>query len=429
MRGKAKLVESALLVLALILINSVTFIERLHIAVAVGIPSGQLPSGQITTGGDGSASSIKLYWGDCINLAHQQSISPQKPEPLPLDDCYQSLLDKFGMQFLNDISANPSSIYTNLQKMNQGKQKPSLAQLLSQHGIKLNIYQLERQELATVDANEIDRGSVDLKVIKDYNAVTDKSLFDQFIKQQLPIISNQTVDQFFTNAILDSRAVCKLIIRNYDTTIDDTLHSYQIAFDTVCPELVARFGSKTDVAKPVVLRTNPPSTSDASPSAFAAFTDDGISLNDYFARGHPKQLVGTLIHELTHVVQAHEDAPSWFVEGMADYVASIYGPTDDSFFLASGVQSGDSYKYGYAVASRFLHWLDQHTTPTIVDQLSHAAQTGGSFSATFQRLTGGTVDEEWSKYVADPTLKPFKHIRNYFCKNPPAASPTPCIEA
>jgi hypothetical protein len=221
--------------------------------------------------------------------------------------------------------------------MNQGKQKPSLAQLLSQLGIRLNIYQLERQELAKVDANEIDRGSVDLKVVKDYNAVTDKSLFDQFVEQQLPIISNQSVDQLFTNAILDSRAVCKLIIRNNDPTIDNVLHSYQIVFDTVCPEIVARFGSKTDVAKPVVLRTDAPSTGDSSPDSFAASTGDGIGLNDYFAREHPKQLVGTLIHELTHVVQDQTigNAPTWFVEGMADYVASIYGPTDDSFFLAS----------------------------------------------------------------------------------------------
>jgi hypothetical protein len=195
---------------------------------------------------------------------------------------------------------------------------------------------------------------------------------------------------------------CHLTIQNSDPSLDDILRRYQIAFNTACPELVARFASQPDIAKNVTLTV---SHIDA-----AAVTSGGhITLDDNFARQNPKQVVGALIHELTHIVQAGENAPGWFIEGMADYARSIYGPADDDWSMPP-VKPGDSYNDAYRVAARFLHWLDQHTVPTIVDQLSHAAQTGGSFSATFQRLTGDTVDGEWNKYVANSTLAPFKRI-------------------
>lgn len=212
--------------------------------------------------------------------------------------------------------------------------------------------------------------------------------------------SRPTTDASLSSPVPSSD--CHLTIQNNDPSLDDILRRYQIAFNTVCPELVARFALQPDVAKNVVVTV---SHIDA-----AALTSGGhITLDDNFARQNLKQVVGALIHELTHVVQAGENAPGWFIEGMADYARSIYGPADDDWSMPP-VQPGDSYNNAYRVAARFLHWLDQHTVPTIVDQLSHAAQTGGSFSATFQRLTGDTVDGEWSKYVANSTLAPFKRI-------------------
>ncbi len=196
---------------------------------------------------------------------------------------------------------------------------------------------------------------------------------------------------------------CKLTIQNSDPSLDDILRRYQTAFNTVCPQLVARFALKPNVANNVVLIVSPHINA-------PAFTlNNHITLDDSFARQNLKQVVGALIHELTHVIQASENAPGWFIEGMADYVRSTYGPADDDWSLPP-VQPGDSYTQAYRVTARFLHWLDQHTVPNIVDHLSHAAQKKQSFSATFQRLTGSTVDEEWSKYKADPTIKPFKRL-------------------
>jgi hypothetical protein len=198
-------------------------------------------------------------------------------------------------------------------------------------------------------------------------------------------------------------AICHITIQNNDPSLDDILRRYQIAFNTACPEIAARFALKPDVAKNVVLMVSP------HIDAPAFTTGDHITLDDSFARQNLKQVVGALIHELTHVIQAGENAPGWFIEGMADYTRSIYGPADDDWSMPP-LQPGDSYNDAYRVAARFLHWLDQHTVPTIVDQLSHAAQTGGSFSDTFQRLTGGTVDDEWSKYVGNSALAPIQRI-------------------
>lgn len=202
--------------------------------------------------------------------------------------------------------------------------------------------------------------------------------------------------------VTTTNAICHITIQNNDPSLDDILRRYQTAFNTACPEIAARFADRPDIAKNVVLTVS-------HVNAAAVTSGNNITLDDDFAHQNLKQVVGALIHELTHVIQAGENAPSWFIEGMADYARSIYGPADDDWSMPP-LQPGDSYNNAYRVAARFLHWLDQHTVSTIVDQLSHAAQTGGSFSETFQRLTGGTVDDLWSKYVANSALAPIQRI-------------------
>ncbi|HEX3641450.1 MAG TPA: hypothetical protein VHV10_09185, partial [Ktedonobacteraceae bacterium] len=65
----------------------------------------------------------------------------------------------------------------------------------------------EKQELTSVASDYVDKGKVDLGVVKGYNAAVDKPLFDQFVKQQLPTLNSQKLDQWFTSAILAIPAV------------------------------------------------------------------------------------------------------------------------------------------------------------------------------------------------------------------------------
>src|SRR5205807_7150504 len=115
---------------------------------------------------------------------------------------------------------------------------------------------------------------------------------------------------------------------------------------------------------------------------------NGIFFDTKWLQGMPKNRIGVFIHSLTHVIQHYPPgAPGWFTEGMATYADSVYSPTGEP--PAFPDSAGDSYKDGYGTAARFLHWLEQNTVPDIVDQLNRANQTRQSFSATFQRLTGG----------------------------------------
>ena len=209
-----------------------------------------------------------------------------------------------------------------------------------------------------------------------------------------PVITN--------TPILTTNIICHLTIQNNYPSLDDILRRYQIAFNTACPELVARWGLKSDVANMCVKVEKI--------DGIAVTSGGEITINPEWMRQSPQQVVGALIHELTHVIQAYPIYLVWFTEGMADYSRSIYGPADDDWSLPESVSPSDSYNDGYGTAARFLHWLEQHTIPTIVDQLNHTIQTGQSFSETFQRLTGSTVDDQWSKYMANPALGPFKRI-------------------
>jgi len=159
---------------------------------------------------------------------------------------------------------------------------------------------------------------------------------------------------------------------------------------------------KPDVANNVTLTTES--------SQFPEYVvGNAIVFDTKWLEGKPKNRIGVLIHATTHVIQQpFHDSPRWFIECMATYADSVYSPIGEP--PAFPDSAGASYKDGYGTTARFLHWLEQHTTPNIVDQLNHADQAGQSFSATFQRLTNGTVDQLWDQYKANPKLGPIRRM-------------------
>src|SRR5260370_31956557 len=70
----------------------------------------------------GSGSSSSAYWSNCVDLVRQQAGRPQNPEPSSLDSCYLTLLAKFGMKLLSDISTNPLDFFASLQQMKETNQ-------------------------------------------------------------------------------------------------------------------------------------------------------------------------------------------------------------------------------------------------------------------------------------------------------------------
>ena len=198
MQRIAKLGKQGFLVVVVLLVSLVIVVLLIRQTLFVGQPL------RIGNGSTGSGSNSPEYWSKCVNLARQRTTHPQVPELLALDDCYQKLLAKFDMALLNDTGTDPSSppaFFTGLREMKRGNQQSSVARLWFQLGYKENMYTWERQELTYLDS-KVDQGKVDPNVVKGYNAAVDRPLFDQMIKQRLPTLSDQSLDQWFTSAIL-----------------------------------------------------------------------------------------------------------------------------------------------------------------------------------------------------------------------------------
>ncbi len=178
-------------VVVLLLIGQILFNGPVLISKAAGVT--------------GSGTSSSAYWSNCVNLARQQAGRPQNPEPSSLDSCYQSLLAKFGMKLLSDISTNPLDFFNGLKQ----NQQPSVVQWFIHLGATDYSAVREKQELISVDSSYVDQDKTDPKVVVGYNAAIDKPLFDQFVKQQLPTLSSQRLDQWFTKIILTTPAAMK----------------------------------------------------------------------------------------------------------------------------------------------------------------------------------------------------------------------------
>ncbi|HEV3021086.1 MAG TPA: basic secretory protein-like protein [Pirellulales bacterium] len=115
-----------------------------------------------------------------------------------------------------------------------------------------------------------------------------------------------------------------------------------------------------------------------------------------FFQRHPDD-VGAMVHETVHVVQNYRGwrNPGWLVEGVADYVRFFkfepgnLGPID---------AERAHYDGSYRVSAAFLAYLVEKYDQDIVCKLNRLMRAGEYREATFEALTGKTLDaldEEW----------------------------------
>ena len=134
----------------------------------------------------------------------------------------------------------------------------------------------------------------------------------------------------------------------------------------------------------------------------------------YFAKDwylkHPEDY-GSVIHELTHVVQHYPKyEPWWLVEGIADYVRNFhYEPEQRRKELDF---KGGSYKNGYVKAAGFLAWLKHEKDPTIIQRYNTAARQLTSKNVLAEKIKGRSLDQLWSEYQKGLSLKVRPHIKN-----------------
>jgi hypothetical protein len=129
-----------------------------------------------------------------------------------------------------------------------------------------------------------------------------------------------------------------------------------------------------------------------------------ISLGvDWFSK-YPMTLDATLVHEMSHVAQNYKShAFEWWGEGMADYVCSKLGYTNE---WNCPQCSGDypHYRSGYRCAAAFLMYLDAIYGANVVRQLNTELRRGSYRDSFFAKATGKNLGKLWAEFKTTPAF-------------------------
>ena len=135
-----------------------------------------------------------------------------------------------------------------------------------------------------------------------------------------------------------------------------------------------------------------------------------VSANsDWLSQNLKGEAVGSLVHELVHVVQQfhHRDNPGWLVEGSADYVRwFLYEPPTvhgaDIVWMKKLRRFDPHYDASYRVTANFLKWVTEKYDTNLVTQMNTAMRQGHYSEDLWKQYTGKTVQdlgEEWKKDI------------------------------
>ncbi len=135
-----------------------------------------------------------------------------------------------------------------------------------------------------------------------------------------------------------------------------------------------------------------------------------VNLNAaWFRRELQREALGSVVHELVHVVQdygrarranrAATRAPGWLVEGIADYIRwFLYEPEVKGAEITERNLARASYDASYRISANFLDWVTRTYDPNIVPKLNAAAREGRYAEALWKQWTDKTLVElgdEW----------------------------------
>ncbi|MET1024668.1 MAG: basic secretory protein-like protein [Pseudoxanthomonas sp.] len=130
-----------------------------------------------------------------------------------------------------------------------------------------------------------------------------------------------------------------------------------------------------------------------------------MTINPAWLVKHPGD-TDLVSHEAMHIVQGYPDygndkAPTWLVEGIADYARDKYGIDNaaSGWKLPTDVKEKQNYDSGYRISGAFLKWSEaQH--PGLVKQMDAALRTGKYSPRLWNQLAGKDVAALWTEYVA-----------------------------
>ena len=138
----------------------------------------------------------------------------------------------------------------------------------------------------------------------------------------------------------------------------------------------------------------------------AAASGNRVSCNREWFRANLKgEAIGSVVHELVHVVQQYGRAPrgtvrpGWLTEGIPDYLRwYLYEPQSRGAEISRRGLERARYDGSYRISANFLNWVVGKYDPELVTRLN-AALRGGTYSEDiWKQRTGHTVQElggEW----------------------------------
>ncbi|WP_261387715.1 basic secretory family protein [Chitinophaga pinensis] len=190
----------------------------------------------------------------------------------------------------------------------------------------------------------------------------------------------------------------KLTLTNNDPNFNETVRQkiVDIFFGTY-PQLLTRFNP--GVTKSITYVIDP------NYSGVAYTSGTTVTYSAAWFQSNPQD-VDVATHEIMHIIQAYTGGtPGWLTEGIADLVRYRYGVNNSAAgWSLPAFSSSQSYTNSYRVTARFLAWLENHVSSTIVTNLNTALRNHTYTANTWVTLTGKTVDQLWADYAANPAL-------------------------
>lgn len=112
--------------------------------------------------------------------------------------------------------------------------------------------------------------------------------------------------------------------------------------------------------------------------------------------------IGSMIHEMTHVIQSYKSCPVWLTEGIADWIR--YYKYEPSSRLPTKPKSTDTYRMGYGTAAYFLQYIIDNTPKWgapyhLVYWANRNCRSGTYTDSMWSSMTGKTLDQLWQDMI------------------------------
>ena len=191
----------------------------------------------------------------------------------------------------------------------------------------------------------------------------------------------------------------KLTFINYDATLDSAEQARMVnTFYIVYPELAKAYNKNTLKAVTMVIDTT---------YKGVAATDNGkVTISNIWMHKHPED-IDVITHEVMHIVQdyGNSDGPGWLTEGIADYARYKFGINNEAANCKlPDYKPTQNYTDAYRVTARFLVWIEKNYNPKTVKLLDEQMRKHTYTDASWQQLTGKSLDDLWKTYIANPVI-------------------------